>query len=76
MNTCYSGRSSRPVGLFSFGLLDGPQVRLRRPHLCEKPTGKGASWLRRERSAERRAWGGLVRKRGLRSQPLRDGIHE
>ncbi|MBA2253124.1 MAG: hypothetical protein H0W13_10575 [Nitrospirales bacterium] len=24
MNTYYSGRSSRPAGLFSFGLLDGP----------------------------------------------------
>jgi hypothetical protein len=35
MNTYYRGRSSRPAGLFSFGLLDGPQVRLRRPHLRE-----------------------------------------
>jgi hypothetical protein len=35
MNTCYSGRSSRLARLFSFGLLDGPQVRLRRPHLRE-----------------------------------------
>jgi hypothetical protein len=25
MNTYYSGRSSHPAGLFSFGLLDGPQ---------------------------------------------------
>ncbi|MEP6887627.1 MAG: hypothetical protein ABI945_04810 [Nitrospirales bacterium] len=25
MNTYYSGRSSCPAGLFSFGLLDGPQ---------------------------------------------------
>jgi hypothetical protein len=25
MNTYYSGRSSRPAGLFSFSLLDGPQ---------------------------------------------------
>ena len=25
MNTYYSGRSSRSTGLFSFGLLDGPQ---------------------------------------------------
>jgi hypothetical protein len=25
MNTCYSGRSSRPARLFSFRLLDGPQ---------------------------------------------------
>jgi hypothetical protein len=33
MNTYYSGRSSRPARLFSFGLLDGPQVRLRHPHV-------------------------------------------
>jgi hypothetical protein len=28
-----------PAGLFSFGLLDGPQVRLRRPHVREAPAG-------------------------------------
>ena len=39
----YSSRSSRPAGLFSFDLLDGPQVRLRRPHLREAPTGFGLS---------------------------------
>jgi hypothetical protein len=39
MNTYSSGRSSRLAGLFSFGLLDGPQVRLRRPHLREAPAG-------------------------------------
>jgi hypothetical protein len=86
MNTYYSGRSSHPAGLFSFGLLDGPQSiavsRNGRLHLggahkrgalyssrrapCEKPMGPGAS---------RRAWGGRVKWR-LRSQPLRDGIHE
>ena len=33
MDTYYSGRSSCPLELFSFSLLDGPQVRLRRPHL-------------------------------------------
>jgi hypothetical protein len=43
MNTYYSGRSSRPAGLFSFGLLDGPQVRLCRPHLREAPAGFGLS---------------------------------
>ena len=43
MNTYYSSRSSRPAGLFSFGLLDGSQVRLRRPHLREAPTGFGLS---------------------------------
>jgi hypothetical protein len=41
MNTYDNGRSSRPGGLFSFGLLDGPQVRLRRPHIREV-YGKGA----------------------------------
>ncbi len=39
MNTCYVVRSSRPAGLFSFGLLDGLQVRLCRPHLREAPGG-------------------------------------
>jgi hypothetical protein len=39
MNTNYSGRSSRPGGPFSFGLLDGPQVRLRRPRLREAHGG-------------------------------------
>ncbi|MDQ6734348.1 MAG: hypothetical protein M3Z35_09585 [Nitrospirota bacterium] len=34
--------------------------------LCEKPTGRGASW---------RAWGGRV-KWTLRSQPPRDDVHE
>jgi hypothetical protein len=43
MNTCYSGRSSRPARLFSFGLLDGPQVRLRRPHVREAPACFGLS---------------------------------
>ncbi len=33
MNTCSDVRSSRPAGLFSFGLLDGLQVRLRRPYV-------------------------------------------
>jgi hypothetical protein len=43
MNTYYSDRSSRPAGLFSFGLLDGPQVRLRRPQLREAQAGFGLS---------------------------------
>jgi hypothetical protein len=38
MNTCYSGRSHSLARLFSFDLLDGPQVRLRRPHLREATT--------------------------------------
>jgi hypothetical protein len=46
MNTYYSGRSSRPAGLFSFGLLDGPQVRLRRPHLREAPAALRSQPLR------------------------------
>ncbi len=43
MNDYYSGRSSRPATLFSFGFLDGPQVRLHRPHLREAPAGFGLS---------------------------------
>ena len=39
MNTCSGVRSSRPARLFSFGLLDGLPVRLRRPHLREAPAG-------------------------------------
>ncbi len=39
MNTCYVVRSSRSAGLFSFGLLDGLSVRLRRSHLREAPSG-------------------------------------
>ena len=45
MNACYVVRSSRPAGLFSFGLLDGPQVRLRRPYLREAPAGFGLERL-------------------------------
>ena len=41
INACYSDRSSCPAGLFSFGLLDGPQVRLRRPQVREVPAGFG-----------------------------------
>ena len=37
MNNRYVVRSSRPAGLFSFGLLDGLLVRLRRPYLREAP---------------------------------------
>ncbi len=43
MNTYYSGRSSRPAWLFSFGLLDGLQVRLCRPHLREATLSFGLS---------------------------------
>jgi hypothetical protein len=45
MNTCYVVRSSRSAGLFSFGLLDGLQVRLCRPHLREAPVGFGLEQL-------------------------------
>jgi hypothetical protein len=46
MNAYYVVRSSRPAGLFSFGLLDVLQrVRLRRPHLREAPAGFGLSRL-------------------------------
>jgi hypothetical protein len=45
MNTCYVVRSSRPEGLFSFGLLNGLTVRLRRPYLREAPAGFGLERL-------------------------------
>jgi hypothetical protein len=45
MNTCYVVRSSCPAGLFSFGLLDGLQVRLRRPYLREAPASSGLERL-------------------------------
>ena len=45
MNTYYGVRSSRPAGLFSFGLLDGLQVRLRRPYLREALAGFGLERL-------------------------------
>jgi hypothetical protein len=38
-------RSSCPAGLFSFGLLNGLPVRLRRPHLREAPAGFGLERL-------------------------------
>jgi len=41
MNTCYVARSSRPAGPFSFGLLNGLSVRLRRPYFREAPAGFG-----------------------------------
>ena len=39
MNTCSGVRSSRPARLFSFGLLDGLPVRLRRPYVRATPAG-------------------------------------
>ena len=46
MNVYSGSRSSRPAGLFSFGLLDVLlRVRLRRPHLREAPAGFGLSRL-------------------------------
>jgi len=45
MNTCYVVRSSRPAELFSFGLLNGLPVRLRRPYLREAPAGFGLERL-------------------------------
>ena len=45
MNTRYVVRSSRPAGLFSFGLLDGLLVRLRRPYLRETPADFGLERL-------------------------------
>ncbi len=45
MNTCSVVRFFRPAGLFSFGLLDGRHVRLRRPHVREAPEGVGLTRL-------------------------------
>ncbi len=45
MNTCYVLRSSRPAGLFSFGLLGGLHVRLRRLYLREAQAGFGLERL-------------------------------
>ena len=45
MNACSVVRFSRPEELFSFGLLDGPLVRLRRPRLREAPAGFGLERL-------------------------------
>jgi hypothetical protein len=45
MNAYYVIRSSRPAELFSFGLLNGLHVRLRRPHLREAPAGFGLECL-------------------------------
>jgi hypothetical protein len=45
MNTCYVVRSSCPAGRFSFGLVDGLQVRRPRPYLREAPAGFGLERL-------------------------------
>jgi hypothetical protein len=45
MNTCYVIRFSRPAGLFSYGLLDGLQVRLRWPYVREAQAGFGLERL-------------------------------
>mgnify|MGYP003525218149 CR=1 FL=1 len=45
MSAYYVVRSSHPAGVFSFGLLDGLQVRLRRPYLREAPAGFGLERL-------------------------------
>jgi hypothetical protein len=45
MNTYYVVRSSRPAGLFSFGLLEGLSVRLRRPYKRAAPAGFGLERL-------------------------------
>ena len=46
MTICYGGRSSRPAGLFSFGLLDVLQrVYLGRPPFREVPAGVGLDRL-------------------------------
>jgi hypothetical protein len=45
MNIRFVVQSSRPAGLFSFGLLNGLNVRLHRPHLREAPAGVGLERL-------------------------------
>ena len=45
MNTYCGVRYSHPAGLFSFGLLSGLPVRLRRPHLREAPAAFGLGRL-------------------------------
>jgi hypothetical protein len=71
MNTCYSGRSHRLARLLSFGLLDGPQkVKVSRNRLTISLARTDVARflpraVRLPRSHDR-----------LRSQPLRDDIHE
>jgi hypothetical protein len=45
MHICSGVRSSRPAWLFSFGLLNGLRVRLRRPRVREAPAGVGLERL-------------------------------
>jgi hypothetical protein len=45
MNTYSVVQSPRPAKLFSFGLLDGLPVRLRRPHVREAPASFGLERL-------------------------------
>jgi hypothetical protein len=45
MNTCCSGRSSRPTGLFSFSFLDGPEES-RCPGPAGSPTRRRAQTWR------------------------------
>ena len=45
MNPCSVVRFSHPAWLFSFGLLDGLQVRLRRPYVREASAGFGLERL-------------------------------
>ncbi|HPV84372.1 MAG TPA: hypothetical protein PK866_14635, partial [Nitrospira sp.] len=45
MNACCVVRSSRPAELFSFALLDGLHVRLRRPRVGAAPAGFGLARL-------------------------------
>ena len=45
MKTCSVVQSSRPPGCFSFGLLNGLPIRLRRPSLPEASAGFGLKGL-------------------------------
>ncbi|MBA2251868.1 MAG: hypothetical protein H0W13_04055 [Nitrospirales bacterium] len=86
MNTCYSGRSSRPAELFSFGLLDGPPwitvsrtgpltISRASTHVTLYSSRRAPCEKPTGRGASWRAWDGRVQW-ALRSQPLRDGIPE
>jgi hypothetical protein len=102
MDAYYSGRSSRLAGLFSFGLLDGPQqikvgrtgrltISPARTNMARfiqravrpaRSPREGTRPMGQKRVSARLGWAGEKTpgvggwNEWLRSQPLRDGIHE
>ena len=86
MNTYYSGQSTPPAGLFSFGLLDGPPwINVSRPdRLTILPARTDVARFiqravrpaRSPRNGRVSARPGWVGKLKTSSHPLRDGIHE